>query len=105
MVGLTYKRKNVGYAGNGNTNAGRSNKNQIATTGNRMVQQIEANDQTNQRVPQTESNPGKKHMLLAMKDEAGSNLNDEENDFMLTIHYEDDSLKELNAVVIMMARI
>ncbi|GJX95688.1 hypothetical protein Tco_0351486 [Tanacetum coccineum] len=51
--------KNVGYSGNGNMNAGRPNRNQIATAGNRMVQQIEANDQTIQRVPRTESNPRK----------------------------------------------
>ncbi|GJS89438.1 hypothetical protein Tco_0772074 [Tanacetum coccineum] len=36
--------KNVGYAGNGNRNAGRPNKNQIAIVRNGMVQQIEAND-------------------------------------------------------------
>nr|GEU80213.1 integrase, catalytic region, zinc finger, CCHC-type, peptidase aspartic, catalytic [Tanacetum cinerariifolium] len=39
----------------------------------------------------------KEHMLLAMKDEAGSNLNEEENDFMLDNYYGDDSLEELNA--------
>ncbi|GJZ22596.1 hypothetical protein Tco_0559635 [Tanacetum coccineum] len=44
-------------------------------------------------------------MLLAMKDEARGNLNEEENDFMLDNHYGDDSLEELNATVIMMARI
>ncbi|GJU82125.1 hypothetical protein Tco_1284490 [Tanacetum coccineum] len=37
-------------------------------------------------------------MLLAMKDEAGSNLNKEENDFMLDISYGED-LEELTAVV------
>ncbi|GJT46282.1 hypothetical protein Tco_0954997 [Tanacetum coccineum] len=47
----------------------------------------------------------KELMLLAMKDEAGGNLNEEDNDFMLENHYGDDSLEELNAVVIMMARI
>ncbi|GJU48418.1 integrase, catalytic region, zinc finger, CCHC-type containing protein [Tanacetum coccineum] len=47
----------------------------------------------------------RKQMLLAMKDEVGGNLNEEENDFMLDNHYGDDSLEELNAVVIMMARI
>ncbi|GKA79348.1 hypothetical protein Tco_0785944 [Tanacetum coccineum] len=40
-----------------------------------------------------------------MKDEAGGNLNEEENDFMLDNAYGDDTLKEQNAVVIMMARI
>ncbi|GKD42381.1 integrase, catalytic region, zinc finger, CCHC-type containing protein [Tanacetum coccineum] len=47
----------------------------------------------------------REHMLLAMKDEAGENLNEEENDFMLNNHYGDDSLKELNAALIMMEHI
>ncbi|GJR29208.1 hypothetical protein Tco_1105440 [Tanacetum coccineum] len=75
---IDIQRKNVGYARNGNKNTGRSNRNQIATAGNRMVQQIEANDQIIQRAPRTESNPGKEHMLLAMKDEVGGNLNEED---------------------------
>nr|GFA61413.1 hypothetical protein [Tanacetum cinerariifolium] len=41
-------------------------------------------------------------MILAMKDEARGNLNEEENDFMLDNHYGDYSLEELNAAVIMM---
>nr|GEU68432.1 hypothetical protein [Tanacetum cinerariifolium] len=44
-------------------------------------------------------------MLLAMKDEARSNLKDEENDFMLDNSYGDETLEELTVVVIMMARI
>ncbi|GKE43538.1 hypothetical protein Tco_1470822, partial [Tanacetum coccineum] len=47
----------------------------------------------------------REQMLLAIKDEAGSNLKDEENDFMLDNSYEDDTLKEPTAAVIMMARI
>ncbi|GJU00134.1 hypothetical protein Tco_1110472 [Tanacetum coccineum] len=35
-------------------------------------------------------------MLLAMKDEAGGTLNDEENDFMLDIAYGDETLEELS---------
>nr|GEX30356.1 hypothetical protein [Tanacetum cinerariifolium] len=69
--------KNVGYAGNGNRNTRRLNKNQIAT----------------------------EQMLMAMKDEAGGNLNEEENHFMVGNAYEDDTLKELNVAVIMMAYI
>ncbi|GKD40838.1 hypothetical protein Tco_1261045 [Tanacetum coccineum] len=42
-------------------------------------------------------------MLQAMKDEAGGNLNEEENDFMLDNAYGDDTLEELNAAVIMIA--
>ncbi|GKC29778.1 integrase, catalytic region, zinc finger, CCHC-type containing protein [Tanacetum coccineum] len=88
-----------------------------------------------ERVPQTKSNLGKENvhcynynekghyardcqkprvcdaryfreqMLLAMKDESGSNLKDEENDFMLDNSYGDETLEELTVVVIMMARI
>nr|GFC45212.1 hypothetical protein [Tanacetum cinerariifolium] len=44
-------------------------------------------------------------MLLAIKDEAGSNLNDEENDFMLDNSFRDETLEDLTTAVIMMARI
>ncbi|GJS43428.1 hypothetical protein Tco_0568471 [Tanacetum coccineum] len=49
-VTMTHQRvdiqsKNVGYAGNGNTNAGRQNRFQEANAGNGLVQQIEENDQ------------------------------------------------------------
>ncbi|GJU00672.1 hypothetical protein Tco_1111010 [Tanacetum coccineum] len=97
--------KNAGYGGNGNKNAGRQNKNHAFNAGN-------MNDESNQivqRVPRTESNPGKanfrEQMFLAMKDEAESNLNAEENDFMLDNSFRDETLKELTAAVIMMARI
>ncbi|GKC65078.1 hypothetical protein Tco_1097676, partial [Tanacetum coccineum] len=88
--------KNAGYGGNGNKNAGRQNKNPAFNAGNR-------NDESNQivqRVPRTEE-----QMLLAMKDEAGSNIKDEENDFLLNNSYGDEKLEELTAAIIMMARI
>ncbi|GKG58799.1 hypothetical protein Tco_0594569, partial [Tanacetum coccineum] len=44
-------------------------------------------------------------MLLAMIDEARSNLKDEENDFMLDNLYGDETLEELTATGMMMARI
>nr|GEW10185.1 hypothetical protein [Tanacetum cinerariifolium] len=44
-------------------------------------------------------------MLLATKDEAGVRLDEEENDFMLDNVYGDNTLEELNAAVIMIARI
>ncbi|GJR67905.1 retrovirus-related pol polyprotein from transposon TNT 1-94 [Tanacetum coccineum] len=44
-------------------------------------------------------------MLLAMKDEAGSNLNDKENNFMLDTSYEKETMQELTVAVILMARI
>nr|GEW65767.1 hypothetical protein [Tanacetum cinerariifolium] len=39
-------------------------------------------------------------MLLAMKNEAKSNLNSEENDFMLDTPYEDETIEELTVAVI-----
>ncbi|GKB97357.1 putative ribonuclease H-like domain-containing protein [Tanacetum coccineum] len=46
----------------------------------------------------------REQMLLAMKDEARSNLSNEENDFMLETSYGED-LEELTAVVMLMARL
>ncbi|GKD66731.1 hypothetical protein Tco_1308839 [Tanacetum coccineum] len=128
---LNIQTKNGGYGGNGNRNAGRQNRNQAFNTGTGN----DESNQIVQHVPRTESNLGKanvqcynynekghyardyqkprvrdakyfrEQMLLAMKDEAGSNLKDEENDFMLDNSYGDETLKELTDVVIMMARI
>ncbi|GJW35278.1 retrovirus-related pol polyprotein from transposon TNT 1-94 [Tanacetum coccineum] len=102
--------KNVGYAGN-------------------------EYDHNVERIPRTESTPGKtnvqcyncngkghyacecpnpsvrdanyfrEQMLLATKDEARMHLDEEENDFMLDNAYGYNTLKKLNAAVIMMARI
>nr|GEW85689.1 hypothetical protein [Tanacetum cinerariifolium] len=41
-------------------------------------------------------------MLLAMKDEAGSNLTNEENDFMLNNSYSKDTLEELTVAIMLM---
>ncbi|GJY15831.1 hypothetical protein Tco_0386253 [Tanacetum coccineum] len=91
----------------GRRNARRSNRNQIAAAGNGMVQQIEANDHIILRVPRTESNPRKPNgtNVAGMKDEAGGNLNEEEDDFMLDNDYGDDTMKDLNVAVIKMAHI
>nr|GEW55818.1 reverse transcriptase domain-containing protein [Tanacetum cinerariifolium] len=127
--------KNAGYGRNDNTNAGRQNKNQEANAGNGPIQQNDESSQIVQRVPRTQSNPERanvqcyncnarghyacdcpkpkvcdakyfrEHMLLAMKDEAGGTLNEEENDFMLDNAYGDETLEELSATVIMMAGI
>ncbi|GJS74547.1 retrovirus-related pol polyprotein from transposon TNT 1-94 [Tanacetum coccineum] len=44
-------------------------------------------------------------MLLAMKEEAESNLNSEDNDFMLDTSYGEETMEELTAAVMLMARI
>ncbi|GJR23112.1 retrovirus-related pol polyprotein from transposon TNT 1-94 [Tanacetum coccineum] len=117
--------KNAGYGGNGNRNTEIQNKNQAfnACNGNDESNHIV------QRVSGTESNMGKanvkcyncnkkghyardclksrvrdakyfiEQMLLDMKDEAESNLNDEENDFMLDNSFGDETLEELTAAV------
>ncbi|GJT08276.1 retrovirus-related pol polyprotein from transposon TNT 1-94 [Tanacetum coccineum] len=104
--------KNASYGGNGNRNAGRKNRNQAANAGNGR-----ANVQCyncNARVHYARDCPKPKvcdakyfreQMLLAMKDEAGGTLNEEENDFMLDNDYGDETLEELTVAVIMMAQI
>ncbi|GJT82320.1 reverse transcriptase domain-containing protein [Tanacetum coccineum] len=47
----------------------------------------------------------REQILLAMKDEAGSNLKDEENDFMLDNSYGVETLEELTTKIIMIAQI
>ncbi|GJT66174.1 hypothetical protein Tco_1017654 [Tanacetum coccineum] len=47
----------------------------------------------------------REQMLLDMKDEAGSNLNNEENDFMLDTSYGEETMEELTAAVMLMVRI
>ncbi|GJS52300.1 hypothetical protein Tco_0625662 [Tanacetum coccineum] len=79
----------------------------------RLNQGFNASDESNQiiqRVPRTESTPGKANVQCyncnekAMKDEAGSNLSNEENDFMLDTSYGED-FEELTAIVMLMARL
>ncbi|GKE25951.1 hypothetical protein Tco_1441335, partial [Tanacetum coccineum] len=47
----------------------------------------------------------REQMLLDMKDEAGSKLNNEENDFMLDTSYSEEAIEELTDAVMLMARI
>nr|GEZ41631.1 putative ribonuclease H-like domain-containing protein [Tanacetum cinerariifolium] len=100
-----YVTMNVGYDGNANKNAGR-NITQGFNTGN-------AGDESNQiiqHVPQTESTSGKANVQCyncnekAMKDEAGSKLSNEENEFMLDTSYGEE-LEELTTTVMLMDRI
>ncbi|GJU32016.1 hypothetical protein Tco_1175605 [Tanacetum coccineum] len=79
-----------------------STRNQAVIQDGRSIDEYE---QYVQRVPRTESTPGKTNMLLATKDEAGVHLDEEENDFLLDNAYRDNALEELNAAVVMMARI
>ncbi|GKD66715.1 retrovirus-related pol polyprotein from transposon TNT 1-94 [Tanacetum coccineum] len=118
---------------------GNSQEGKLTTTMMLLARAItKTNDERNrivQRVPRTESTPGKanvqcyncnekghyarycqklrvrdakyvrEQMLLAMKDEARSNLNNEENDFILDTSYGEETMEELTVVVMLMARI
>ncbi|GKA27068.1 hypothetical protein Tco_0713236 [Tanacetum coccineum] len=75
------------YGGNAYKNAGRQNRNQAFNAGN-------GNDESNQIKPRVhDAKYFREQMLLAMKDEAGSNLNSEENNFMLDTSYADGNAK------------
>ncbi|GJZ85838.1 hypothetical protein Tco_0651177 [Tanacetum coccineum] len=95
--------KNAGYGGNANKNAWRQNKNQVLNAGNE-------NDESNhivQRVHELSLLRERQieQMLLAMNDEAGSNLNNEENNFMVDTSYGEETMEELTATITLMARI
>ncbi|GKB74484.1 retrovirus-related pol polyprotein from transposon TNT 1-94 [Tanacetum coccineum] len=122
--------KNAGYGGNANKNAWRQNRNQAFNAGNGN----DESNQTVQHVLRTESTLVKgnvqlyncnekghyahdcqkprvhdakyfrEQMLLAIKDEVESNLN-EENNFMLDTSYGEETIEELAATVMFMARI
>ncbi|GJX51510.1 hypothetical protein Tco_0278355 [Tanacetum coccineum] len=109
---------------------GDSQEDKLTTT---MIKWNDDSNQIIQRVPRTESTPGKENvqcynynekchyardcqkprvrdakyfreqMLLAMKDEAGSNLNNEENDFMLDTSCGEETMEELTVAIMLMA--
>nr|GEU44830.1 hypothetical protein [Tanacetum cinerariifolium] len=86
--------------------AGRQNRNQAFNAGNGLTQNDESHYARDCQKPRVrDAKYFREQMLLAMKYEAGSNLKDEENDFMLDNSYGDETLEELTAAVIMMARI
>ncbi|GKA54790.1 hypothetical protein Tco_0753739 [Tanacetum coccineum] len=94
--------KSSGYIRNSSRNArnqARNVGNQGVTIGNGHY----ARDCSKPRVQ--DSKYFREQMLLAAKDEAGVHLDEEENDFMLMSANGDDQLEELNASVIMMARL
>ncbi|GKG02000.1 retrovirus-related pol polyprotein from transposon TNT 1-94, partial [Tanacetum coccineum] len=62
--------KNAGYGGNGNRNTWRQNRNQAFNAGNGLTWNNESN-QIVQRVPQTESNPGKENVQCYNCNEKG----------------------------------
>nr|GEV96870.1 hypothetical protein [Tanacetum cinerariifolium] len=120
--------KNAGYGGNGNKNTGRQNRNEMDQLRIMKVirlfsilyklSQIQERQMFNvitamtkhyardcQKLRVRNAKYFREQMLLAMKDEDGSNLNDEENHFMLDSSFRDERLEELTAAVIMMARI
>ncbi|GJX83162.1 integrase, catalytic region, zinc finger, CCHC-type containing protein [Tanacetum coccineum] len=84
--------KNVGYAGNGNKNVGRQNMNQCYNFNEKGHY---ARECPKPRVP--DAKYFREQMLLALKDEAGAHLDDEENDFMLDNAYGDNTLDKVNA--------
>ncbi|GJZ85898.1 hypothetical protein Tco_0651237 [Tanacetum coccineum] len=95
--------KNAGYGGNGNRNVGRQNRNQAFNARNVNGESHYARDCQKPRV--RDAKYFREQMLLAMKDEAESNLNAKENDYMLDNSFGDETLEELTAAVIIMARI
>ncbi|GKE73862.1 hypothetical protein Tco_1535903, partial [Tanacetum coccineum] len=94
------------YGENGNRNAGRQNRNQVFNVGNGLTHNDESHYARDCQKPRVrDAKYFREEMLLAIKDEAGSNLKDKENDFMLDNSYADETLEELTTAVIMMVRI
>ncbi|GKB43187.1 retrovirus-related pol polyprotein from transposon TNT 1-94 [Tanacetum coccineum] len=91
---VVIQTKNAGYGGNGKANIQCYNFNEKGHYA-RDCPKLRVHDEKYFR----------EEKLLAMKDEAGSNFNDEENDFMLDNSFEDETLEELTAAVTMMAQI
>nr|GEV33149.1 integrase, catalytic region, zinc finger, CCHC-type, peptidase aspartic, catalytic [Tanacetum cinerariifolium] len=89
--------KNEGYGGNGNKNAGRRNRNQAFNT---------RTNERNQIKPRVrDAKYFREQILLAIKDEAKSNLKNKENDFLLDNSFGEETMEELTDLVMLMARI
>ncbi|GJS71669.1 retrovirus-related pol polyprotein from transposon TNT 1-94 [Tanacetum coccineum] len=102
--------KNVGYAGNGSRNSGRNPRTIANTRKTTTVLCYNCNKKghytrecSKPRV--RDSKYFREHMLLATKDGFGIHLDEEENDFMFMSASGEEQLEELNASVIMLARI
>ncbi|GJS77285.1 integrase, catalytic region, zinc finger, CCHC-type containing protein [Tanacetum coccineum] len=92
--------KNAGFGGNDNRTAGRQTRNQAFNAGSGLTQNNNRHYASDCSIPRVcDAKYFKEQMLLAMKDDAGSNLNDEENDFMLDNSFGDKTLEELTATL------
>nr|GEW99449.1 retrovirus-related Pol polyprotein from transposon TNT 1-94 [Tanacetum cinerariifolium] len=126
MMMVVLQTKNTGYGGNGNNNVGKQSRNQVFNTrngnddSNQIMQRVlrtdsilgKANVQCYncnergyyardcQKIRVCDANHFREQMLLAIKEEAGSNLANEENDFMLDTSYEEETTEDLTAAVI-----
>ncbi|GKF74700.1 retrovirus-related pol polyprotein from transposon TNT 1-94, partial [Tanacetum coccineum] len=119
--------KNTGYGGNANKNVGR-NRTQgfnACDESNQIIQRVPRTESTPSKanvqcyncnekchyarecqkpIKVRDSNFFREQMLLAIKDEVGRNLGNEENDFMLDTS-NGEELEELTAAVMLMARL
>ncbi|GJX33424.1 hypothetical protein Tco_0243279 [Tanacetum coccineum] len=97
--------KNAGYGGIAIKNLGR-NRNQMFHAGNASDESQRSHYARDCQKPKVhDAKYFREQMLLAMKDEAGSHLSNKENDFMLDNTYGKESLDELTASLMLMARL
>ncbi|GJU99784.1 hypothetical protein Tco_1329055 [Tanacetum coccineum] len=97
-VRVDIQTKNAGYGRNANKNTGRNRTQGFNTrTAGHYAHEC-------QKPKVHDAKYFREQMLLAMKDEAGSKLSNEENDIMLDTSYGED-LEESTATVMLMARL
>nr|GEU80699.1 hypothetical protein [Tanacetum cinerariifolium] len=89
-----------------NNHLRRQNRNQAFNVGNGLTQNDKSQYACDFQKPRVhDTKYFEEQMLLAIINEAGSNLKDEENDFMLDNSYGEETLEELTVAVILMAQI